>query len=63
MRVNIIINLGAKPRRGGRPPRERRRIEIDRDDFGFMTWKEGNCLILYRLRIWRRIIRDPDVME
>lgn len=63
MRVNITISLGANPSRGGRPPKERRRIEIDKDDFEFMAWKEGNCLMVYKLRMWRRIMRDLDVRE
>ena len=32
MRVNITISFGANPRRGGRPPRDRSKMEIDRDD-------------------------------
>ena len=30
----MTINLGAKPRRGGSPPRERRRIAIDKEVLG-----------------------------
>ena len=34
IRAYITISLGANPNRGGRPPRERRRIEIDVEVFG-----------------------------
>lgn len=63
IRVSIIISFGINPRRGGSPPRERSRIEMDNEVFEFMGWEEGSCLMLYRLIIWRRIIRDPDVRQ
>ena len=63
IRAYITINLGANPRRGGSPPRERMRIEMEVVVFGWSGLGDGSCLMEYVFRRCSKNIRDPDVMQ